>query len=124
MVQGLVVGIWIVSLAALFGLLDLHDLIELSLYQYFGSAALLGWLFGNAYSYRLRTRSDKSGQISIWGYLLAPPGVIYLLHAANQSALQSQVPLAPVFALMVFVVIFLVPVTLGKPRPQRQHRNR
>ena len=117
--QVLVVAIWVLSLAALYGLLQLEDLIEMSLYQYFGSAAVLGWLFGNAYSYRLRRASPDSVRSSIWGYVLAPPGLIYLLHAANQSTVQHQVPLAPVYGLVVFLVIFLVPATLGRTKSPR-----
>ena len=114
--QVFVIGVWVLSIAALSGLLDIENFIDLSLYQYFGSAALLGWLSGNTYSYRFKGRSDDSGKSVIWGYLLAPPGIIYLLHAANQSELQSQVPMAPVLALMVFLVIFLVPATIGRAK--------
>lgn len=112
--QVLVVGLWMFSLGALFGLIHLEDLIAISLYQYFGSAAVLGWLFGNVYAYRLRRQPGKRARSAIWGYLLTPPGLIYLLHAANDSELQSQVPLAPIFALMVFVSIFSVPAILGR----------
>jgi hypothetical protein len=118
-VQVLFVVIWSLALAAHFGLLYLEDLIKMNLYQYFGIAAFLGWLSGNAYSYRWKKSSEETRRPDVWGYVLAPPGLIYLLHAANDLELQRQVPLAPIYASAVFGVMFLVPTTLGKTKPGR-----
>ena len=103
---------WSVALAALIGFLPTAGLLNLSLYQLYGVAAFLGWVSGNVFVQRARglPRSIKSRYLLI--YLLGPPAVIYLLRSFADWNLQAQAPLASVYACGVFLIFFLVPVSL------------
>ncbi len=115
------VAIWIVALASLIGLLPSAGLLELSLYQLYGVAAALGWLAGNVYVGRTRTLPKAIRYRLLLVYLLGPPGAIYLLRALAPKAVQAEAPLAAVYACGVFLIFFLVPVTLkgSAVRPPR-----
>lgn len=49
-------------------------------------------------------------------YLLGPPGLVFLLGALDTERAQMAASLAATWALGVYAIFFLVPVTL-RPRP-------
>lgn len=115
-------AIWTVALASLVGLLPAAGLLDLSLYQFYGSAAALGWVAGNVYVSRSRRFPKQVRSRILLIYLMGPPGVVYLLRALASPEAQAAAPMAAIYGCGVFFVFFLVPVTL-KGSAARQSRN-
>lgn len=116
--------VWTVSLGVVGGFLPLGDLVALDLYRFFSVAAVLGWLSGNVYVLRRRAlgaeieRDDLDPPPSwrrqlLFVYVAAPPSLVMLLWALAPASLQRAAPLVPVYALAIFGLFFLVPLTLG-----------
>jgi hypothetical protein len=74
---------------------------------------MLGWLAGNLYVGRER-RSGSSRRLLLPLYLGGPPGFIWLYWVLEPRWARLANPLAPVWALAVFGIFFLVPVTLRR----------
>ena len=106
---------WLMTVAHLFGQLPLAGRYDLSLYAYYGLAAAMGWLAGNVWVARRRRVDRRLAVRLLIFYLFAPPSGLYLLHAAASVESRRVAPLAAVWALGVYVIFFLVPVTL-KPK--------
>ena len=83
----------------------------MSLYQFYGLAAFLGWLSGNVYVHRSRGAPETIRRRLWLIYFLGPPGVLYLLRSLAPIVYQAAVPLAPIYGCGVFAVLFLVPLT-------------
>jgi hypothetical protein len=116
---GLFLALWAVALAALVGILPTDGLLNLSFYQLYGVAAFLGWLSGNVFVHRSKKTPKQLRSRLLLIYLLGPPGLIYLLRSLAETEVQAQAPLAAVYACGVYVVFFLVPVTLTGTAPPR-----
>lgn len=116
------VACWFVGLLALLELVSLGGELRLGLYPLFSLSAALGWVMGNVYIQRLRRQPPRRGlPHGLWIYLLGPPGVLILVRSMAPRIEQQAAPLVPVLAVAVFVVFFLVPVSLsavGPPRAQ------
>ena len=115
---------WLVAWLTLTNLVPLIGRLSLTLYQLYGVAATLGWLTGNLFVSRMRYVDPE---LKRWPfvllYLLGPPSVIGLVRALAPWEAQRAAPLVPVFATLVYVIFFLVPVSfrrMQKPprRPQ------
>ena len=105
-----------VAIVALLAGSPFAGLLPLSLYQFYGLAAFLGWLSGNVYVHRSRG-APKSVRRRIWLiYFLGPLGILYLLRSMAPVTTQAAVPLAPIYGCGVFAILFLVPLTLGSRR--------
>lgn len=113
-------GVWVLVILHLSGLVPLGGNLELSYRQLYAIAGLLGWLSGNIYLYRARglVRAARTRFLLI--YLLGPPSVINLLRALAPADEQAAAPLIPLYALAVFTIFFLVPVTLKPKLPPRR----
>jgi hypothetical protein len=114
-VAGVCLGAWLLAAAFLFvpGLRGDGALPPNALFPF---AAALGWLAGNLYVQGTRG-VEALRRLLLALYLGGPPGLIWLYWAWVPIALRLQNPLAPLLALGVFAVLFLVPVTLrGIPR--------
>ena len=110
------VVIWVVAIVALLVGSPLAGLLPLSLYQFYGLAAFLGWLSGNMYAHRSRG-APRSVRRRFWLiYFLGPPGILYLLSSMAPITNQTAVPLAPIYGCGVFAILFLVPLTLRSRR--------
>jgi hypothetical protein len=105
---------WLLAGMHFLGLLELGGRLELSLYAYYSSAAALGWLSGNVFLIRRKkfpgTLHARLGII----FLLAPPGLIFLLWALTPRLDQGLAPLVPAYAFGVYTVLFLVPILLRR----------
>ena len=112
MVLGL--SAWCVSLVALLAGRGLAGLTPMGLYPLYGSASVLGWGLGNLYVARTRGEVRALKRILLPVYLLTPPGVLFLMWATASVTLQFGIPLAPVYASGIFVILFLVPVTFAR----------
>jgi hypothetical protein len=79
----------------------------------FPYAAMLGWLAGNVYVARRRSRAmSRRALLAI--YLGGPPGLIWLFWTIIPTSLRVTSPIAPPLALGIFGIFFLVPVTLRR----------
>ena len=106
-----------VSLAALGGVLFVLRLFD------FVQDPVLGWLSGNIYMMRRRTLPEggRWKKLLLLAYLLGPPGMVYLIRALASPSLQQAAPFVPIYSFGVYVIFFLVPVTLRASAPPR-HR--
>lgn len=133
--------LWLAAGLASSGLLPLAGLLELGLYGFYSLSSALGWVAGNAYVFRQQRlfgvdrgpsrpgpfrpetarvspppekptvgRSDRRRFLFV--YLLSPPGLLYLVRSMAPEADQAAAPFVPLYALCVYGLFFLVPVTL------------
>jgi len=93
---------------------SLAGLSHSGLYFLYGLALVLGWGLGNLYVARTRDDLKAVKRLMLPVYLLTPPGVLFLTWATASATLQAGVPLAPVYASGIFVILFLVPVTFAR----------
>lgn len=113
---GLFFASWLLAALSALELVSLAGLLDLSLYPYYSLAAVLGWVAGNVYVVRRRSVAPALRLRVLWIYLLAPPGVLYLLRALAPARVQALAPLVPLYAFGVFAVLFLVPVVFRPPK--------
>ena len=110
--------VWLITILALFGLLPLAGLLGLDLYSFYSIAAALGWVAGNVYVQRVRKLpGPRWRKRLLLAYLLGPAGVVYLLRALAPFADQQAAPLVPIYGFGVYIIFFLVPVTLRQTAP-------
>ncbi|MEM1247854.1 MAG: hypothetical protein AAGA81_09085 [Acidobacteriota bacterium] len=114
------IACWFLGLLALLRIVPLGGELRLGLYPLFSLSAALGWIMGNVYVQRMRRQSPRAGlPRGLWIYLLGPPGVLILVRAMAPRIDQEAAPMVPVLAVAVFVVFFLVPVSLSAVGPTR-----
>jgi hypothetical protein len=121
-------ALWLLDVLLVVGFVRLPDgAYTLSLYAYYGVAAILGWVAGNVWVARRRglrkhlsaAAARQAGRHLLVVYLLGPPSVLYLLRALAPHEVRAAAPLVPLWAFCVYGVFFLVPVTLApKGRPK------
>jgi hypothetical protein len=104
---------WAAALASALTGRPAAGLLPLGLYPLYGLSAALGWLVGNAHASRRRSAAGLAGARRI-AYLVGPPGLLFLLWELAPPALQRAAVLAPIWAYGVYVIFFLVPVTLRR----------
>lgn len=107
---------WGGSLAGLLGGRPLAGLTAIGLYPLYAWAAALGWGVGNLYVARTQGAVKPLRRVLLPAYLLAPPGLLFLLWSTAGVAAQHAVPMAPVYASGVFAVMFLVPLSFARSR--------
>ena len=110
---------WAVALFVQQAGLPFAGSLPMSLYQFYGVAAFLGWLTGNIYVHRTKGLPKALRRRLLLIYLLGPPGIFYILRSMAPYASQAAIPLAPVYATGVFAILFLVPVTLRSTGVER-----
>lgn len=113
-------GVWVLVILHLLGLVPLGGHLELSYRGLYAIAGMLGWLSGNLYLYRARGLVRPARTRFLLIYLLGPPALLNLLRALAPAEEQAAVPLIPLYALAVFGIFFLVPVTLKPKLPPRR----
>lgn len=109
---GLCLACWVVFFLQLLGLVRVDGSLPLSYYALYSAASALGWVAGTVYVQRTR-RTDKPQRRRV--FLVSfffPPGCLFLLRSMAPLAAQRQAPLVPFWALCVFAIFFLVPVSL------------
>ncbi len=112
--------LWGLVILAQLGWLPVAGFLSVGLYALYGIAAFLGWLAGNVYVARSR-RGHKRALLML--YLAGPSSVVALLRAMATRELQDAAPLAPLYALMVYGIFFLLPVSFrGMQDPPRRPR--
>lgn len=110
---------WLVAILGQLGLLPLAGTFHLDLYPLYSLATVLGWVAGNVYVTRKRLLPpNRYRRRLLMSYFFGPPGLLYLIRALAPREIQNLAPLAWVYALGVYSIFFLVPVTL-KVQPRR-----
>ena len=113
---------WLLAACGGLGLLPLAGTLDIGLYRLYSFAGLLGWLSGNVYVLRRRGLPQERTDARPWQkrllltYFLAPAGFIYLTRALASGSVQRAAPLVPIYGLIVYLIFFLVPVTLKNSR--------
>jgi len=96
--------------------------IRLNLFHLYGLAASGGWLLGNLEVHRERRMERAAPNLFprlirrrlFLLNLLAPTGVLFLVWSLAQPQLRADYPMAPIYAAAIFVIFFLVPVSLKR----------
>jgi hypothetical protein len=107
-------AVWLLAVLGLFRILPLAGTFDLDLYRLYSVSAVLGWLSGNIYIMRRRSL-PKGGAWKkrlLLAYLIGPPGMVYLLRSLASPSLQQAAPFVPFYCMAVYMIFFLVPVTL------------
>ena len=107
---GLFLACWVLFLLHLIGLAHLPVLSRLGLTQLYSAASALGWAAGMVYVQRTRHLAPSLRRRLFLLSFFGPPSLFYLLVA--MARLQRQAPLVLLWALCVFAIFFLVPVSL------------
>lgn len=108
---------WLVDLLVLLRVVRLAGMLPLTLYGLYSVAVAFGWLFGNIYVRRRRGLPPPVRRRLLILYLIGPAGILYLLRYMSPLDLQRAAPFVPLYAFGVFVILFLVPVTMLKLPP-------
>ncbi len=116
---------WLAVSVVFFGLVRLAGVFDLDLYRLYSVAAVLGWVSGNVYVLRSRGASEKSEnryrrRWLLLTYFVGPPSLLCLIRALAPLAAQAAAPFVPIYALCVYCLFFLVPVTLRATRVRRR----
>lgn len=96
------------------GLVSLAAGVDLSFYQLYAVAAVVGWISGNVYVHR-RGRlpaAYRRRAAALW--LIGPQGVPALLRAMAPIEAQAAAPMVPLYSLAVGAIFFCVPLVFGR----------
>lgn len=113
---------WIAFLGLAIAGYPLAGYLRLNLYHLYGMAASGGWLLGNLEVNRERRRlrrgfdtlSKRTRRRLFFLNLFAPGGALFLLWSLAPDQMRWQFPMVPIYAVGVFAVFFLVPVSLKR----------
>ena len=94
------------------GLVPLAGALDLGLRGLYSLAVACGWLAGNVYVQRSRGLPRELRRRLLLIYLLGPPSLLALLRAMAPVSAQRAAPVVPLYAAVVFAVLFFVPVSL------------
>ena len=103
---------WSIVLLHMAGIVPMAGTLEIGLRGLYTLAVALGWLSGNVYVHRSRGLPGELKRRLMLIYLLGPPSLLALLRAMASVAAQQAAPIVPLYAALVFAVLFLVPVSL------------
>lgn len=116
---GLFLACWALSVLTFTGVVKFAGSLPLSLYGYYSVAVALGWGFGIIYVRRTWGLPAPIRRRFLLIYYLGPPAILGLLRSMAPLEAQRAAPFVPLYALGVFSILFLVPVTMKFPRPLR-----
>jgi hypothetical protein len=106
---GLFLACWMVFILEMLGLARLPMLPRLTLTQLYSAASVLGWMAGMIYVQRTRHLAGPLRRRLFLLSFFGPPSLVFLL--GSMARLQRQAPLVLVWALCVFGIFYLVPVS-------------
>jgi len=111
--------VWLLVILANGGVLPLAGTLDLDLYRLFSLTTVIGWVAGNIYVFRTRDLVEKPARRKLFlKYLMGPLSVVFFLRALAGNEVQASAPLVPIFGFGIYVLFFLVPVTLRATRTQ------
>ena len=103
---------WSIVLLQIVGLVSMAGTLDLGLQGLYSTAVALGWLSGNVYVHRGRGLPRELRRRLLLIYLLGPPSLLALLRSMAPVVAQTAAPIVPLYAAIVFAILFLVPVSL------------
>jgi len=103
---------WSIVLLQIVGVMSMAGTLDLGLQGLYSTAVALGWLAGNAYVQRGRGLPRELRRRLLLIYLLGPPALLALLRSMASVEAQRAAPIVPLYASVVFAILFLVPVSL------------
>ncbi len=114
--------IWLLAGLTALGILPMAGALPLDLYSFYSFASVCGWIAGNVFVRRRQRLGPTGHRWLALAYLIAPPSLLFLLRALATLEQQRSAPLVPAYGLVVYLIFFLVPVTLRQPagRPRSQ----
>ena len=112
--------VWLLAILGQLGAIPLAGNFYFELYPLYSLASVLGWVSGNLYVHRIQNLPEMRyrKRILLINYLLAPPSFLYLIRSLAPEDIQRAAPFVPLYAFAVYLIFFLVPVTL-RPAPRR-----
>ena len=110
---GFCLASWVGALLNQTHVLTLPGALDLGLYPLYSLAGAMGWVLGNVYLHRRRRLYRRPRRRLLTLYLLAPPGILYLVRSLAPLPEQRLAPLVPLLAFSVYLVFFMVPLSLG-----------
>ncbi len=109
--------VWLLVILANGGFVPLAGILDLDLYRLFSLTTVIGWVAGNIYVFRTRDLVEKPARRKLlFKYLMGPLSLIFFLRALADKDVQAAAPLVPILGLGIYVLFFLVPVTLRATR--------
>ncbi len=114
---GLFLACWVAVVAHGVGAISLAAGLDLSLYQLYSVAAVVGWLSGNVYIHRRRSLPPSFGRRVAALWMIGPQGIPALLRAMAPIEAQAAAPAVPLYSLAVGAIFFCVPLVFGR-RPR------
>lgn len=105
---------WVLAVLHNLGIVGVAAGLDLTLYQLYSVAAVIGWVSGNVYVHRRRRLPAEYRKRAAALWLVAPQGVPALLRALAPLASQAAAPAVPLYALGVGAVFFCVPLVFGR----------
>lgn len=103
---------WSIVLLQFFGAVPMAGTLDLGLQGLYSVGVALGWVSGNVYVHRSRGLPRELRQRLLLIYLLGPPSLLALLRSMAPVEAQRAAPIVPLYAAVVFAILFLVPVSL------------
>lgn len=111
---GLFFACWVLAVLHNLGIVGLAAVLDLSLYQLYSVAAVLGWVSGNVYVVRRRHLPPEYRKRAAALWLVGPQGIPALLRTLAPAESLAAAPAVPLYALGVGAVFFCVPLVFGR----------
>ena len=106
-------AVWAAAFVSYFLGAPLAGTLPLSLYHLYSLAAFGGWIAGNLFVRKLRGLPGSGWRLAT-PYVAGPTGALFLLYALASRELHKAAPLAPLFAVGVYLILFMVPVSFRR----------
>lgn len=111
---GIFLACWLLAVLHQVRLVPVTAELDLSFYQLYSVAAVLGWVSGNVYVHRRRSLPPRHRKRAAALWLIGPQGIPALLRALAPVESQAAAPAVPLYALGVGAVFFCVPLVFGR----------
>lgn len=109
----------LMAVLAVLGRVNIAGTLPMGFYPLYSLAAVAGWIGGNLYLRRSKGPLASRRSLLLAIYLFGPAGPLSLLRAMADVESLVRAPAVPLFAFGVYVVLFLVPVSLRSRVPVR-----
>lgn len=113
---------WVVVALDLVELVPIAGRLDLGLYPLYAIAALLGSVAGHTFVFRARRADRALRRRLLLVYFAGPPALLVLLRSLASEEVQSAAPLVPLWAVLVFAIFTIVPLTMRRPLPPGNRR--
>ena len=102
---------WLLYFLHVLGWISLTDRLPLSLYPYYSTMSVFGWVAGMLYVQHTRHLTGPPRRRAFMVSFLGPLSLVFVVRAMAPAIEQRSAPFVPVWALGVFSIFFFVPVS-------------